>query len=61
VSVDLSVNGGTSVSTAPTARLMWFPICPDSLRIEDLGEADDLRGRAVRLFFRALRLVPGWF
>lgn len=31
-------------------------ICPDLLRYEQIGEADNLRGRVVRAFFHALRL-----
>ena len=35
------------------------PICPDLARLEFFGEADNLRGRVVRLFFRILdRLWP---
>lgn len=34
-------------------------ICPDLLRLEMLGAADNLRGRIVRLFFRLLdRVMP---
>lgn len=34
-------------------------ICPDRLRGEMLGEADNLRGRVVRAFFRVLdRFMP---
>jgi len=29
-------------------------ICPDLLCLEQLGEADNLRGRLVRAFFRLL-------
>lgn len=34
-------------------------ICPDLLRLSQLGEADGWRGRAVRGFFRLLRWVTG--
>lgn len=35
------------------------PLCPDVLRLEQIGAADNLRGRIVRLFFRILdRLMP---
>lgn len=33
------------------------PICPDRLRLEMLGEADNARGRFVRLIFRVLDRV----
>lgn len=32
--------------------------CPDVLGLEDLGEADFLRGRVVRGFFRLMQLWP---
>lgn len=34
-------------------------LCPDLLRLENLGEADGWRGRLVRGFFRALKIVSG--
>jgi hypothetical protein len=34
-------------------------ICPDLLRLEQLGEADGWRGRLVLRFFRLLKLVTG--
>lgn len=35
------------------------PICPDRLRLAQIGEADGVRGRVVRLFFWLLdRLAP---
>ena len=30
-------------------------LCPDLLRYEQIGEADNLRGRVVRAFFWVLR------
>ena len=33
-------------------------LCPDLLRLENLGPADNLRGRVVRGFFRVLTLWP---
>lgn len=37
-----------------TYTVTGAPICPDLLRLEQLGEADNRRGRNVRLFFRIL-------
>lgn len=35
------------------------PICPDRLTLEMLGEADNLRGRILRLFVGLLdRIMP---
>jgi len=42
----VSVNG---VNTA---------ICPDLLTIEQIGAADNLRGRVVRAFFRVMEWIP---
>ena len=42
----VSVNG---VNTA---------ICPDLLTIEQIGAADNLRGRVVRAFFRMMEWIP---
>lgn len=33
-------------------------LCPDLLRHEQLGAADDLRGRVVRAFFWIMRAWP---
>lgn len=35
------------------------PLCPDLLRLADLGEADNWRGKVVRAFFRLLKWVTG--
>lgn len=34
-------------------------ICPDLLRLNQLGSADGWRGHVVRSFFRLLKLVTG--
>jgi len=47
------------VSPPPTVTAVHGVICPDLLRLGDLGEADGWRGRAVRVFFRVLRIVTG--
>lgn len=33
-------------------------LCPDLLRYEQIGAADNLRGRVVRAFFWAMRVWP---
>lgn len=33
-------------------------ICPDLLDLDDIGVADNLRGRVVRAFFWLMRLWP---
>lgn len=35
------------------------PLCPDLLRLSDIGEADSWRGHVVRGFFWLLRKVTG--
>lgn len=44
----------TTTSTGTTGA-----ICPDLLRLSDLGAADNWRGRVVRGFFRVLGWVTG--
>ena len=43
------------VPTVASTRMVTIPICPDLLRYDQLGEADNLRGRAVRAFFWIMR------
>ena len=33
-------------------------LCPDLLRYEQIGAADNMRGRVVRAFFWAMRIWP---
>lgn len=40
--------------TSSSVRLVTIPLCPDLLTIRHLGQADTLRGRLVRAFFRVL-------
>jgi hypothetical protein len=40
-------------TTSPTT------LCPDLLRLENLGAADHWRGRIVRAFFRVLQMATG--
>lgn len=35
------------------------PLCPDLLRIDQIGAADGWRGKVVRGFFRVLKVVTG--
>lgn len=58
-----------TISSADTHTITFTPgstltsnttaICPDLLRLDDLGEADNWRGKVVRGFFRLLRIVTG--
>ena len=41
--------------TTVAVRLVGVPLCPDLLSLDDIGEADHLRGRVVRGFFRLIR------
>lgn len=56
-------DGGTSemrlVDTSTAWTISHTAICPDLLRLSDIGEADSWRGRLVRGFFRLLRWVTG--
>jgi hypothetical protein len=45
---------GSTISIVTTS-LRQVPLCPDGLRFEDLGEADNARGRVVRAFFWVMR------
>lgn len=44
--------------TASSVRIVTIPMCPDLLRYDQLGEADNLRGRVVRAFFWLMRAWP---
>ena len=57
-----------NMSTATTGRLVraadgtWVTadhLCPDLLRLSNLGPADGMRGRVVRGMFRLLDRWPG--
>lgn len=41
--------------TGNVTRIVTIPLCPDLLRYDDLGAADNLRGRVVRAFFWLMR------
>lgn len=41
---------------APTITTTASCICPDLLELDDIGVADNLRGRVVRAFFWLMRL-----
>lgn len=49
------IDCGTHPPTSVPTRLIGVPICPDLLRYEDIGAADNLRGRVVRVFFWLMR------
>lgn len=42
-------------STGTIVRMVTIPMCPDLLRYDQLGEADNMRGRVIRAFFWLMR------
>ena len=63
-------SAGMHAPGCPASTNHWYPshtintgnkqyICPDLLRLSDIGEADGWRGRVVRGFFWALKKVTG--
>ena len=44
-----------TTETSTVTRLVGIPFCPDMLRYEDIGVADNMRGRVVRGFFWLMR------
>lgn len=53
-----SING-QEIDTQTTATFVTPEhLCPDLLRYAQIGPADTLRGRVVRLFFSCLRVWP---
>lgn len=48
----------SGTDTFAQSRLVGVPVCPDLLRYEDIGAADNLRGRVIRAFFWLLRWWP---
>ena len=44
-----------TTETGTYVRMVGVPFCPDMLRYEDIGEADNMRGRVVRGFFWMMR------
>lgn len=53
-----STNVGTSLGWTPPVTGAQFALCPDLLRYEQIGEADNMRGRVVRAFFWLMRAWP---
>lgn len=43
-------------STGTVVRMVTIPMCPDLLRYDQLGEADNLRGKVIRGFFWLMRV-----
>lgn len=43
----------------PTGSFNRQYLCPDLLSIRQIGGADGWRGKVVRIFFRALKVVTG--
>lgn len=50
----LTLNGELMQNTSGS-KLVGVPFCPDLLRYEDIGAADNMRGRVVRAFFWLMR------
>lgn len=44
--------------TSTSIQMVGVPICPDLVRYEQIGAADNLRGRVVRVFFWLMRWWP---
>lgn len=55
---NLTVSGQTVASTVNLSASVCY-LCPDLLRLDQLGVADSWRGRAVRTFFRVLKTITG--
>jgi hypothetical protein len=53
---DDNTNHTMNPSTTAPVRIVTIPLCPDLLRYDQLGEADNLRGRVVRAFFWLMRV-----
>ena len=53
-----SSNTGLFASLPLTSNSYMMYVCPDLLRYEQIGAADNLRGRVVRAFFFVMRLWP---
>lgn len=51
-------NGEPFVWPIEMTGLRVVPICPDLLRYEQIGAADNWRGRVVRAFFWLMRAWP---
>ena len=45
-------------TTSSYFHLIGVPICPDLLRYDELGVADNWRGRVIRGFFYLMRAWP---
>lgn len=48
----------SQTETIATTRIVTIPMCPDLLRYDQLGVADNMRGRVVRAFFWIMRIWP---
>lgn len=53
-----TMTGGHFVVGSSFGTAVPFALCPDLLRHEQLGTADNFRGRVVRGFFWFMRLWP---
>lgn len=50
---------GQKFATSGNVTFNRSVLCPDLLRLEDIGEADAWRGKLVRAFFRVLKVLTG--
>ena len=55
---DNATNTNDVATTSNYFQLIGVPICPDLLRYDELGVADNLRGRVIRGFFWLMRAWP---
>lgn len=53
-----SLSGTANVWKTSYSTAVPQAICPDLLRYEQIGEADNLRGRVVRAFFWLMQAWP---
>lgn len=56
--LSLDVSNDSTCSTTQSIHMVTIPMCPDLLRYDQLGVADNLRGRVIRAFFWLMRAWP---
>jgi len=54
----VTINGQPWPSTGTSLKFITIPACPDLLSLQDIGEADGLRGKVVRAFFWLMEWWP---
>lgn len=55
VVVTQTQHGMTTTFTTTGGKVVGVPICPDLLSYEDIGAADNARGKVIRAFFWLIR------